>query len=200
MVPLQPATGADEHWSTGDLIALARSLDPHAGRGVSHCEQVARLVSRLAAAAGVSHAQIARIRLAGLLHDVGKTLVPEAILGKPGPLSADEYTLLRYHPELGAQLIDDPALHDVRDWVLTHHERPDGNGYPFGLVGEGVPVESRMLAIADAYEAMTNDRPYRKRLAHADACDELVACAGSQFDPELVDVFLGVVNSGPTSR
>jgi HD-GYP domain-containing protein (c-di-GMP phosphodiesterase class II) len=145
-------------------------------------------------------AQIARIRLAGLLHDVGKTLLPEEILGKPGPLSADEYTLLRYHPELGAHLIDDPSLYDIRDWVLTHHERPDGNGYPYGLLGDEVPIESRMLAIADAYEAMTNDRPYRDRLDHDDACEELLACAGPQFDPGLVDVFLSVVDSEPAGR
>jgi HD-GYP domain-containing protein (c-di-GMP phosphodiesterase class II) len=111
-------------------------------------------------------------------------------MSKPGPLDPDEWRSIRTHPEIGARLLAHPDLEDLRTWVLAHHERPDGKGYPHGLVGNEIPIEARILAVADAYEAMTSERPYRSTLADGAAADELRAGAGTQFDTQLVTVFL----------
>jgi HD-GYP domain-containing protein (c-di-GMP phosphodiesterase class II) len=121
------------------------------------------------------------------------------VLRKPGPLDDDEWAEMRRHPEIGARILAHPALGTVRAWVLRHHERPDGGGYPGGLAGAEIPREARILAVADAYEAMTADRPYRRALDPAAAQRELRAGRGTQFDPEVVDVFLGVLGADPAS-
>jgi HD-GYP domain-containing protein (c-di-GMP phosphodiesterase class II) len=126
-----------------------------------------------------------------MLHDIGKVGVPEAILQKPGALSEAELTVVKRHPELGAQILEHPCLADVRGWVGAHHERPDGQGYPLGLRGEEIPLEARIVAVADAYEAMTSDRAYRDSIGHEAARAELRRCAGSQFDAAVVEAFLG---------
>jgi HD-GYP domain-containing protein (c-di-GMP phosphodiesterase class II) len=136
---------------------------------------------------------VEKIRLAGLLHDIGKSELPHGILDKPGPLTSREWDRLRKHPEAGARLLSDPMFDDIRSWVLAHHERVDGLGYPLGLHGGGIPIAARILTVADAYEAMTSDRPYRRALAHEDAAEELRACAGTQFDAEIVEAFLAAV-------
>jgi HD-GYP domain-containing protein (c-di-GMP phosphodiesterase class II) len=125
-----------------------------------------------------------------LLHDVGKIGVPDEILRKPGRLTEQELVVIRRHPELGVQILEHPSLADVRAWVGAHHERPDGLGYPLGISGEEVPLEARIVAVADAYEAMTSDRSYRDSIGHARAQAELRRCAGSQFDRRVVDAFL----------
>lgn len=120
-----------------------------------------------------------RVRLAGMVHDVGKIAVSDAILQKPGPLDDAEWLEMRKHPETGARLLAGVGLEDVCAWVLAHHERPDGRGYPRASRGEEIPVEARILAIADAYEAMTRDRPYRRAIGPERARAELLCGAGT---------------------
>ena len=128
--------------------------------------------------------------MAGVLHDVGKIGVSDPVLIKTGPLGEEDWKELRTHPEIGAQLLSRPELADLREWILTHHERPDGSGYPLGLAGEDIPLEARTFAVADAYEAMTRDRVYRNALGEEAARAELRAGSGSQFDRRVVDAFI----------
>jgi HD-GYP domain-containing protein (c-di-GMP phosphodiesterase class II) len=139
---------------------------------------------------GLSPERVERVRVAGVLHDVGKIGVSDPVLVKTGPLGEEDWQQLRTHPEIGAQLLSRPELADLRDWVLAHHERPDGSGYPNGLSGEDIPLEARILAVADAYEAMTRGRVYRQALGQEAAREELRAGAGTQFDRNVVDAFL----------
>ena len=138
-----------------------------------------------------------RVRLAGLLHDLGKIGVADTILQKPGALSEAEWNEMRKHPELGARIFSGANLDDLSAWVLAHHERPDGRGYPSGLAGDEIPLEARILAVADSFEAMTSDRVYRKGMPVEDALAELRACAGTQFDGEVVEAFIGAVTPAP---
>jgi diguanylate cyclase (GGDEF)-like protein len=172
------------------ILALAETVDVRARGDAGHAETVGRYAERIARELGFSVTAADRVRLAGFLRDVGKIGVPEAVLKKPGPLDRDEWELVKQHSELGARLIDDPELDDVKKWVLAHHERPDGQGYPRGLRAEAIPVEARILAVAEAYEAMTTDRPHRGALTHERAQAELVAFASTQFDRRVVEAFM----------
>src|SRR5664279_2678900 len=127
------------------------------------------------------------MRLAGLLHDVGKIGVPDAILNKPGPLDAAEVAQMQSHATLGGDIVAAADLPEEAHWIRHHHERYDGAGYPDGLRGEAIPLESRIILTCDAYEAMTSNRPYRKAPGHAFAIAELQRFAGTQFDPRAVD-------------
>jgi HD-GYP domain-containing protein (c-di-GMP phosphodiesterase class II) len=129
-------------------------------------------------------------RLAGRLHDIGKLAIPEDILRKPGPLNDAERLVLERHPQIGYRMLESLGIEPVATWVLHHHERWDGRGYPEGLEEEEIPLGSRILFVADAYDAMTSDRVYRSKLSHEDAVAELERCAGAQFDPTVVQVFL----------
>jgi HD-GYP domain-containing protein (c-di-GMP phosphodiesterase class II) len=131
-----------------------------------------------------------------VLHDIGKLGVADAVLKKPGALNDEEWAEMRRHPELGARILDHANLRDISGWVLAHHERIDGRGYPHGLAGEEIPLEARILAVADAYEAMTADRAYRAALGHDAAQAELRAGSGTQFDPAVVEAFLAVLAPG----
>ena len=141
-----------------------------------------------------------RIRAAGVLHDIGKLGVADAVLKKPGALTDEEWAEMRRHPELGARILDHANLRDISGWVLAHHERIDGRGYPHGLAGEAIPLEARILAVADAYEAMTADRPYRVSLGHDAAREELLDGSGAQFDPVVVEAFLRALSPSSRSR
>jgi HD-GYP domain-containing protein (c-di-GMP phosphodiesterase class II) len=136
---------------------------------------------------------VERIRAAGVLHDIGKLGVADAILFKPGTLTVDEWAEIRRHSELGARILAHANLPDIAAWVLAHHERMDGHGYPNGLAGEAIPLEARILAVADAYEAMTAERAYRCAMAPDAAQRELRRAAGGQFDPVVVDAFLRIL-------
>jgi HD-GYP domain-containing protein (c-di-GMP phosphodiesterase class II) len=171
--------------------AVAAAIDAHDGYTAGHSEDVLRLSHRVGGRLGLTRADLVELELAALLHDVGKIAVPSAILKKPGPLDEDEMELIRAHPLWGAKLLAAvPGLEPVAVIVRLHHERWDGTGYPDGIEGERLPLASRIVATCDAYEAMTSDRPYRAALGPADALHELEVCAGSQFDPAVVEALI----------
>ncbi len=131
------------------------------------------------------------LALAGQLHDVGKVAIPETILQKPAALTAEEWDVMRTHPAVGADVVSRiPALRPLAPVIRAHHERWDGQGYPDQLTGEAIPLGARILAVADAYQTMIVDRPYQPARPPAGALAELRRCAGSQFDPQVVDVLL----------
>lgn len=172
------------------VLELAEVVDLRFSGSARHAETVGRYAEMMAAELGFAERRVERVRLAGILHDVGKVGVPDAILRKPGSLEEEEWELIRRHPQLGADILEHPSLQEVRQWVRAHHERPDGRGYPFGLSGGELSVESQIIAVADAYEAMTSDRSYRSSLGHEGARIELLRHAGTQFDSEVVAVLL----------
>ncbi len=174
-------------------MLLAETLDLRDVSTARHSDTVGRYAEAIARALDLPEARVERIRAAGVLHDIGKLGVADAVLKKPGPLTDEEWEEMRRHPELGARILDHANLRDISGWVLAHHERIDGRGYPHALAGDEIPLEARILAVADAYEAMTADRAYRSALGHDAAQQELCAGAGTQFDPRVVDAFLAVI-------
>jgi diguanylate cyclase (GGDEF)-like protein len=178
------------------VLNLAEALDLRDTGTALHSQTVGRYCEAMAVHLGLDAERVDRVRLAGVLHDVGKIGVPDSVLMKPGPLTDDEFDLMRKHPEIGERILGGTGLDDIRRWILAHHERPDGRGYPFGLAGEEIPLEARILAVADAYEAMTSDRVYRKAIGPERARAQLLECSGSQFDPGVARVFLEVLTAG----
>ncbi len=159
-----------------------------------HADRLQDLVASVARSIGLPDHRISDLCLLAQFHDIGKVGIPDRILFKPGPLTSREVAEMRRHCEIGYFIaISPPDLMPVADWILKHHEWWNGKGYPLGLKGEEIPLECRILAIADAYDAMTNDRPYRKAMSHKEAVAELKKCAGTQFDPDLVPLFIKIV-------
>ena len=159
-----------------------------------HGERLQELSVHLAQAAGLSAADVRDVELLAKFHDIGKIGIPDTILFKPDGLTDEEMTVMRRHTEIGYRIaMSSPDLIHIADWILKHHEKFDGNGYPFGLKGVEIPVQCRIVAIIDAYDAMTNDRPYRKAAAISVALGELMRNAGTQFDPYLVKEFCRIV-------
>ncbi len=177
--------------------AAAAAIDEHDGYTAGHSERVLELSREVGGRLGLGRADLVELELAALLHDVGKIAVPAAILAKPGPLDENEVTLIRAHPLWGTQLLAAvPGLEAVAVIVGFHHERWDGQGYPEGLAGERIPLASRIIAACDTYHAMTSDRPYRMAGQKTEALRELDACAGSQFDPRVVEALIATVTGG----
>ncbi len=169
-------------------------LQGHSTRVTAFAEALARLL-------GWRRSELEALRLGGSLHDVGKIAVDAGILRKPGPLTEAELAHIRIHPVAGARLIDGVAdLLPALPYVLHHHERWDGNGYPEGRAAETIPVEARLLGVADAFDAMTSHRPYRRALTVERALAEVKRCAGTQFDPELARAFVDAWESGEIGR
>jgi diguanylate cyclase (GGDEF)-like protein len=189
----QAADAGEERHRATLASALARAVDARDSWTRSHCETVAELSGLTAAGLGLDAEHVADVRLAGLVHDVGKIGVPDAILQKPARLTAEEYEIVKGHSALGHRILEGTALAGVAPWVLHHHERVDGGGYPAGLAGEQIPLESRILHVADAFEAMTSDRPYRDGMSEEDALDELHRHAGTQFDVACVEALSAAV-------
>jgi diguanylate cyclase (GGDEF)-like protein len=167
--------------------ALARAVDAKDAGTRNHCETVSELCARIGLELGLDDERIERLRLAGLLHDVGKIGVPDRILRKTDQLTAEEAAAMSSHVRIGHAIVAAADLEDEARWVLHHHEQVDGDGYPVGLAGIEIPLESRIILVADAFEAMTSDRPYRKACPIEDALAELERRAGTQFDPVCVD-------------
>jgi HD-GYP domain-containing protein (c-di-GMP phosphodiesterase class II) len=174
----------------GTLRALTASIDAkdHYTRG--HSDRVSLLAELMARGLSLSPHEIERFRIAGLVHDVGKIGVPEAVLCKPGKLTDEEFELIKQHPTIGHEILKDiPAMSDVLPGVLSHHEKWNGKGYPRGIAGEEIPLVARVLALCDTFDAMSSSRSYRSAIPQQKVIEELHRCAGSQFDPALVPVF-----------
>lgn len=177
----------------GTVEALAASIDAKDSYTCGHSQRVAHLGRQLALEIGLGDEAAERVRIAGLLHDVGKIGVPEVILCKPGRLTDDEFAQIKKHPEMGQRILKDiPFLEDILPAVLYHHERPDGRGYPEGLSGHNIPLIARLLGIADAFDAMSSSRSYRAAMPREKVLGEVHKGAGSQFDPELVPYFVAM--------
>ena len=179
------------------LVTLAESLESH-----EHGAGVARHTREIARELGYPEDGLERLVLAAVLHDVGKVGIPSSIVMKPGPLTPVEWAVMRKHADIGASMIEGVTEDGLAEWVRCHHERPDGTGYPRGLSGDAIPLESRIVAVADAYEAMTHDRVYRPAIGPEAARHELEHGAGTQFDPDVVEAFMRVLkaDSGSSLR
>ncbi|MCL4310426.1 MAG: HD-GYP domain-containing protein [Actinomycetota bacterium] len=175
----------------GTIRSLAEAVDAKDPSTRGHSDWVSKYAVMIGRQLGFDEGAVDVLKYAGYLHDVGKIGIPDTVLGKDGQLTADEWKLMKKHPIVSAKILEPvkitPALKAA---VRHHHERFDGKGYPYGLAGESIPLEARIMAVADSYEAMTADRPYRKALTDEEAVGELKRCAGTQFDPACVDAFL----------
>jgi len=175
----------------GKTDAVLSALEKKRPEVAAHCRRVSALSVRLAAQYGLDRNVIETIRLGGLLHDVGKLLTPVRILNKPGRLTPEEFRHITEHTVLGERILA-PLAHDrpvVLHIARSHHERLDGDGFPDGLKGGDIPIEARIVAVVDAFDAMTTNRAYRESLQPDEAFAELRRCAGLQFDPTVVDAF-----------
>jgi diguanylate cyclase (GGDEF)-like protein len=176
------------------VVGLAEALDIRDTGTARHAQTVGRYARMMAVELELAPDRVERIRVAGVLHDVGKIGISDRVLTKPGPLDEAEWEEMRTHPEIAARLLARPEFADLCSWIVAHHERLDGTGYPAGLEGDEIPLEARILAVADAYEAMTADRVYRPALGEEAAKAELVAGSGTQFDEEIVRAFLSALD------
>jgi diguanylate cyclase (GGDEF)-like protein len=183
------AEGPDRAARLRAAASLAHAVDARDAYTGSHSYMVGELAARVARRMGLDSESIELTRLAGSLHDLGKLAIPEEILRKPGPLNEAERLVLERHPQIGYRMLDSLGVEPVATWVLHHHERWDGTGYPEQKSGGEIPLGARILFVADAYDAMTTDRVYRGRLSHDRAITELERCAGTQFDPDVVAAF-----------
>jgi len=183
--------------SLSAVYALASTVDAKDHYTYGHSKKVNTYAVVLAEAINLSPDEVSKLSAAALLHDIGKIGISDNILNKKGKLSAKDWEAIQLHPRLGANIVSNvPNLIPCVSSILYHHERWDGSGYPEGLKGEDIPVEARILAIADAYCAMTSARPYRDALCNDKVMKELKQGAGKQFDPKLVEVFIGIVEAG----
>ena len=183
------------------LLGLANALEAKDAYTKGHSERVGAWSRGVATALGLPPAEVDLIGQAGLLHDIGKIGIPEAVLRKPGALEAEEWVVMRNHPLIGAQIV---APFDFFTggalMIRHHHERWDGSGYPDGLAGDEIPVGARIIAVADVYDALTSNRPYRAALPHASAIEHLIEAAGRTLDDESVVAFVGLIQTLSTAK
>lgn len=179
----------DEAAIAAKLMAVTRLRDPNLA---DHAQRTADIAVAVAVELDLDAADVDRVHLGAQLHDIGKLGVAEAILWKPAGLSRSEWREVRTHPEEGHRLVADVVHRDVASAVLYHHERIDGDGYPFGIDGRTLPIAVRIVQVADAFDAMTSERPYQRALPTTIAVAEIGRCAGSQFDPDVADALARV--------
>lgn len=176
------------------VAVLADAIEAKDAYTRGHCEDVSRVAVEVGRRLGLEGNALDEVRYAALLHDVGKIGVPDGILLKPGRLMSEEFSIIQKHAAIGRDLVGRvPALSHLGEVILHHHERFDGSGYPDGLSGENIPLISRIIGIVDAFNAMTTPRPYREPVGTVEAFEEMRRCAGSQFDPYIVDVVTQVL-------
>ena len=189
----------DAYFATlGTLAAALEAKDAYTN---DHASQIADLAGGVCAQIGLPHADTRIVKLGALLHDIGKIGIPEAILRKPGSLTGEEIAVMQQHPDIGARILQPvPFFAELVPLVRSSHERWDGRGYPEGLRGDEIPLGSRVIAVCDAFHAMTEDRVYRKALTLDDAMSEIDRCAGSQFDPGCAQALLDVVRTARSAR
>lgn len=179
------------------IKALANAVEARDVYTAGHTDRVYRVAKMTARKLGWNSKRIADLRTGSILHDIGKIGVPDAILNKPGKLTEEEHNIMKRHPEMGARILRGiPFLEPIIPYVLYHHERYDGTGYPHGLVGTGIPIEGRLLAVVDTFDAIISDRPYRPSSQPQKAIDELIRFKGTQFDPKVVDAFVDAYREG----
>ncbi len=176
-------------FQTARALAVAvETRDPYTG---GHSERVFQMATILGKRCNISTTEQMHLEAGSLLHDIGKIGIRDGVLMKPGPLTDSEYKEMQLHPIIGAHMVEKlNCLHGCIDAVLFHHERMDGYGYPYGIKGDEIPIIARITSIADAYDAMTTNRVYRKALSHENAIEEIIRNSGTQFDPEIVKVFV----------
>ena len=179
------------------LISLAGAVEARDGYTGAHLERVTRYSQAVGAELRLDRDKLRTLWIGSLLHDIGKISIPDRILNKPTALSSEELRVMREHPKLGAAILEQSSfLCAAVPAVLHHHERWDGRGYPFGLRESEIPIEARVLAVTDTYDAIVTDRAYRARRSEQVALDELHRCSGSQFDPQVVDAFVSARERG----
>jgi putative nucleotidyltransferase with HDIG domain len=172
------------------LAALMSALDARDRETEGHSLRVSQLTAKLGAVLQFSHEQLKVLERGSLLHDIGKIGISDTILHKPGPLTEEEWKVMRHHPDIGAKIVAGiPFLEDTIPLIRHHQERWDGKGYPSGLRGEEIPILARMFAIVDAFDALTSKRPYREKISTLEAVEYIIEQAGFIFDPEIVKVF-----------
>ena len=194
---LEIKTRQVENVSLNSIMAIANTIDAKDTYTSGHSVRVAKCAKAIAERLGWSEEEIENIHYMALLHDIGKIGVPDSILNKPSRLSEEEFALIKRHPVVGAEILKDiHMIKDVSDGALCHHERFDGKGYPSGLKGKEIPLCARIIGIADTYDAMTSNRIYRAKLSDKKVIEEFERCSGTQFDPELAELFVSMLKEG----
>lgn len=175
------------------IEALTNALEAKDNYTFGHSSEVATISMDVARELKLPQEELFKLNVASILHDVGKIGIPDQVLNKPDKLTSDEYDLIKLHPSIGAKIIASiPSPTEIATMIRHHHARWDGAGYPDKLAGVGIPLGSRIIAVADCYQAIVSDRPYRKGRSHEEAVEEIRRCSGSQFDPLVVEAFLRV--------
>ena len=195
IIPLRVEAAPVVETATVQVLTAAASARD---RGTNdHSHRMVALAEATARALHLSEEEIHLVGLGALLHDIGKIGIPDAILHKPGPLSEDEWAVMRLHPEIGQRILTQAGgvFNSLANIVVAHHERWDGHGYPRGLEHEAIPLAARILTVIDSYDAMTSRRVYRNAMSPLAAREELQRCAGSQYDPDVVSAFLHVLDT-----
>ena len=178
-------------WET--ITALAFEVQANPPRGLEHFQGVSRLATQIATQLGLSDAEIEEIRVAGVVHDIGKARIPEQVRMKADVLTADEFEIMKDHAACGARMLEPLNEDGIEEIVRHHHERFDGNGYPDHLKGDDIPLGARIMSVAESFDSMVSEQAYKASRSFEDAVAEVLRCSGTQFDPDVVSAFLGQI-------